>query len=159
MAISFIVEDNGVVNQSQQASTKTALSSFLEEVNMAYTDAVATKKENRDFDTPITMNDVYNKMPSDLQSHIYVKEGVSKISLVDSSQSNIVLLNDSNAVCIDGSSGHNVVEIEIDEEYNNTLYWGEIKGTFYPIKLEKTTIELDEEHAQITQPSGTVIFR
>ena len=126
---------------------------------MAYADAYAAKMEAGDFSSSMTMADVYNKMSTELQGHVYKEEGVSTISLVNSAQSSITLLNDSTAIGSDGAAGHNTISVEIAEDNDSTTYWGEVKGTYYPMSIGTSSIELDEENAQTTQPTGTSTLR
>ena len=127
---------------------------MVEELNFAYTDVYTGKAQTGEINAQISLNEVYSKLSTEMKSHIYTLDGTSTISLVDSSQSSITLLNDAEAIGSTGTAGQNTVTVEINEERESTSYYLESDGIYYPMCIRNFKVELDEENASTTQPTG-----
>ena len=127
---------------------------MVEELNFAYTDVYTGKAQTGKINAQVSLNEVYSKLSTEMKSHIYTLDGTSTISLVDSSQSSITLLNDAEAIGSTGTAGQNTISVEIHEERESTSYYLESDGIYYPMCIRNFKVELDEENASTTQPTG-----
>ena len=127
---------------------------MVEELNFAYTDVYTGKVQTGEINAQISLNEVYLKLSAEMKGHIYTLDGTSTISLVDSNQSSITLLNDSEAIGSTGTAGQNTISVEIHEERESTSYYLESDGIYYPMCIRNFKVELDEENASTTQPTG-----
>ena len=136
------------------ARNRNTLAELLEELNFAYTDVYTGKAQTGEINAQVNLNEVYSKLSTVIKSHIYTVDGTSTISLVNSSQSSITLLNDAEAIGSTGTAGQNTVTVEINEERESTSYYLESDGMYYPMCIRNYKVELDEENATTTQPTG-----
>ena len=127
---------------------------MVEELNFAYTDVYTGKAQTGEINAQVSLNEVYSKLSAEMKGHIYTLDGTSTISLVDSNQSSITLLNDAEAIGSTGTAGQNTISVEIHEERESTSYYLESDGIYYPMCIRNFKVELDEENASTTQPTG-----
>ena len=127
---------------------------MLEKLNFAYTDVYTGKAQTGEINAQVSLNEVYSKLSTEIKSHIYTVDGTSTISLVNSNQSSITLLNDAEAIGSTGTAGQNTISVEIHEERESTSYYLESDGMYYPMCIRNFKIELDETNATTTQPTG-----
>ena len=136
------------------AKNRNTLAGMLEELNFAYTDVYTGKAQTGEINAQVSLTEVYSKLSTEMKSHIYTVDGTSTISLVNSNQSSITLLNDAEAIGSTGTAGQNTVTVEINEERESTSYYLEADGMYYPMCIRNFKIELDETNATTTQPTG-----
>ena len=127
---------------------------MLEEINLECMNVYAEKAQNGTSNIQISMDEVYANLTNEMKDNIETVGGTSKISLLDSTQSSITLLNDAEAIGSTGRTGQNTVNIEVKEEKNSTSYYLKANGMYYPMSIRNLKVELDEENASNEPPTG-----
>ena len=151
VSVNAIVGKNGVITQAQGASAETAKAKFLEDAEMAYSDAYTDKTQTEGPDAKVTVYDVvnklkdeygYNKQQGQNNSITTVMSNTGGLGIQASEQNITVAVGKEKSVTIIPTEG-------------TTTSYVNLNGAYYPVSYneEKEEVELGDSVKKL--PSGT----